>query len=385
MTNFDVIVLGAGGMGSAAAYYLAKSGQRVLLLEQFDIDHPNGSSGGNSRIIRYMYDHPYYVELAKAAYPMWRALEDASGEKLMHIIGGLDFGRATDVSLQQTLASAAQHNIPIERMAPADAMKRFPQFHFDDDMVVVYQADYGLLNASACVRTHVRLAQNHGAVVVSQARVSGIDATPSSVTVHATKGDFRAERLVITAGAWTNRALAPLGLHLPLTVQRVQYCFFRTAHPADYRPDRFPIFLSHLYDEYEHVPYSLPDYDGAGVKFAYHGGQDVPDADSVKRTPDADAPEKLRPFFRGMLPGVAEAEHAATHVCLYTMTPDRHFVIDTHPELRNVVFATPCSGHGFKFSTLIGEILADLSLTGRSRFDLSLFSQARFAAHESPA
>lgn len=385
MTPFDVIVLGAGSMGSAAAYHLAKDGQRVLLIEQFEIDHANGSSFGNSRIIRYMYDHPAYVELAKAAYPMWRALEADAGEPLMHIIGGLDFGRASDPSLQNTLAAVAQHDIPIEQLTPAEAMRRFPQFRFDDDMVIVYQADYGLLNASACVRAHVRLAQQRGAAVTTGAKVTGIDATPSSVTVHTTQGSYSAAKLVVTAGPWTNEVLAPLGIHLPLTVQRVQYCFFRTADPAAYRPDRFPIFLSHLYDEYDHVPYSLPDYDGAGVKFAYHGGENVPDAETVNRVPDADAPDKLRPFFRDMLPGVADAEHLKTHVCLYTMTPDTHFVIDTHPELANVVFATPCSGHGFKFSTLVGRILADLSQTGSTQHDLSLFTYARFAANESPS
>jgi sarcosine oxidase len=316
---------------------------------------------------------------------MWRELEAEAEEPLLHVIGGLDFGRATDASLRETLAAADLHQIPVEHLTPADAMRRFPQFRFTDDMVVVYQADYGLLNASACVRAHVRLAERHGAVVVSGARVTGIDAMPSNVTVTTAKGRFSAERIVITAGSWTNQALAPLGIELPLQVQRVQYCFFRTSDPPAYRPDRFPIFISHLYDEYTYVPYSLPDYDGAGVKFAFHGGEDVSDPGLVDRKPDVDAPEKLRPFFRGTLPGVADAQHLATHICLYTVTPDHHFVIDTHPVLSNVVFATPCSGHGFKFTTLIGKILADLSLTGASQHDLSLFSHARFAAHESPA
>ena len=385
MSHFDVIVLGAGGMGSAAAYHLAKDGQRVLLLEQFAIDHPNGSSYGNSRIIRYMYDHPAYVALAKAAYPMWRALEAEAGETLLHVTGGLDFGRATDKSLQDTIAAAELHNIPVENLSPVEAMRRFPQFHFDDDMVILYQADYGLLNASACVRAHVRLAQQRGATVVENAPVTGIEASPERVAVHTAKGDFTAERLVVTAGAWTNKVLAPLGIHMPLTVQRVQYCFFRADHPEDYRTGRYPIFISHLYDEYEHVPYSLPDYDGLGVKIAFHGGQTVPDADTLSRVPDADAPDKLRPFLRDVLPALADAPLNQTHVCVYTMTPDHHFVIDRHPSLANVVFATPCSGHGFKFTTLIGRILADLSRSGSSSYDLSLFARARFAAHESPA
>lgn len=381
--TYDVIVLGAGGAGSAAAYYLARRGQRVLLLEQFAIDHPYGSSFGNSRIIRYMYDHPTYVEMAKAAYPLWYALQDEVGERLLHEVGGLDFGRRGAPTLEATLSAVEQFDIPVERLTPAEAMRRYPQFRFDDDMTILYQRDYGLLNASACVKAHVRLAARHGAVIADSAPVTRIDVRDGGVEVVTPHGTYNAERLIVTAGAWTAPLLAPLGIDLPLRIERVQYVFFDAPNPADYGPDCYPIFISHLYESYEHVPYSIPDYDGAGVKLAFHGGETVASADDVVRVPDADAADKLRPFLRGVLPGLADAPARETHICLYSMTPDHHFVIDQHPTHGNILFASPCSGHGFKFTTLIGKMLADWSIDGKTEHDLSLFTHTRFSAHES--
>lgn len=377
-TSYDVIILGAGAMGSAAAYYLARAGQKVLLLEQFFVNHANGSSNGNSRIIRYMYDHPAYVGLAKAAYPLWRELEDAAGEKLMHITGGIDFGIPEAATFKQTLAAAEQHHIPVEHLSPAEAMRRFPALTIPDDHAVVYQADYGLLNASACVKAHVRLAQAHGATVIEHARVQTVTANADSVTVNTATETYQAGRIVITAGGWTNMALAGLGLSLPLEVRRVQYAFFHPEQRELYQPPNYPVLLLHTGESFIGVPYSIPDYDGFGIKYAYHDGPAVPDADTVNRTPDADVPDSLQPFFRQYLRGMVGAKHAVTQVCLYTMTPDTHFVIDRHPQHAHVVFATPCSGHGFKFSTLIGQMLARMSLGQDAGHDLSLFSAGRF-------
>ena len=376
---YDVIVLGAGAMGSAAAYHLAKTGQRVLLLEQFQINHANGSSNGNSRIIRYMYDHPAYVALAKSAYPLWRELEDAAGEKLMHITGGIDFGVPDSASFQATIAAAKLHDIPVEHLSPAEAMRRFPALSIPDDHQVIYQADYGLLNASACVKAHVRLAQAHGATLIENARVQTVSAAADSVTVTTADQTYHAARLVITAGGWTNQLLGGLGMHLPLEVRRVQYAFFHPEKRELYQPPRYPVLLLHTGASFMGVPYSIPDYDGFGIKYAYHDGPAVPSADEVNHTPDADIPDSLQPFFEKYVPGMVGAKHVVTQVCLYTMTPDTHFVIDRHPDHANVVFASPCSGHGFKFSALIGQILSKLSLGQASGHDLTLFRADRFA------
>lgn len=380
MNTYDVIVLGAGVMGSAAAYALAREGQRVLLLEQFSIDHVNGSSFGNSRIIRYMYTDPAYVALAKAAYPVWRALEKASGESLMQIVGGLDFGRADCATFVDTLAAVAQHAIPVEHLTPDEAMRRFPALSLPADFQVVYQADYGILNASACVKAQVRLAREHGAEIHENMRVTSVIVEDNGrVRVEANGEQFHAARVVMTVGAWSNDLLAGLGLHLPLTVKRIQYAFFRPHYRALYQPPQFPVLLTHLGEEFDSMPYGIPDYDGHGVKFAFHDGAAVAHADETRRQPDDNVPETLAPFFARYVPGVIDAEHVETHVCLYTMTPDEHFVIDRHPKYPQIVFATPCSGHGFKFGALIGEILADMTLERPVSYDLELFSASRFA------
>lgn len=383
-TAYDVIVLGAGAMGSAAAYYLARSGQRVLLLEQFALDHSNGSSYGNSRIIRYMYDHPAYVGLAKAAYPLWRELEAAAGEPLMHITGGLDFGLSSSTTFRATLDSVAQHDIPVEHLTPAEAMRRFPVLTVPDDHAVVYQADYGYLNASACVRAHIRLAQAHGAVLVERAKVLSVAADAHGATVTTADAVYRAARLVITAGAWTNEALAGLGLRLPLEVRRVQYAFFRPDDRALYQPPQYPVLIQHTGDSFIGLPYSIPDDSAHGVKFAYHDGQPVASADAVNRTPDNDLADSLQQFFRRYLPGLVGLPAAGAHVCLYTMTPDTNFVIDRHPQHAHIAYATPCSGHGFKFSTLVGLILSRLVSGEPVGHDIDLFRADRFGETAAP-
>lgn len=373
---YDVIVLGAGAMGSAAAYYLSKNGQRVLVLEQFEIDHQHGSSYGNSRIIRYMYDHPAYVRLMKAAYPLWFALEKEVGEQLYFKTGGIDFGLPETPSLKITLDTVNSENIPYEIFDTVEASKRYPQFRFDDGMIVAYQSDSGILNASRCVQAHLRLAQHHGAMVYDQTPVTDIEVYPDRVKVETPRGIFEAGKLVIAAGAWTQSLMARLGVDLPLHVLRCQYSFFRPVE-GDFSVGNFPIFIGHLADTIYESPYGFPDYDGRGFKVAYHGGELVKDINNINYTPDEDTPEKLRVFLQKYIPG-ANGEHVGSQVCLYTMTPDTHFVIDTHPEHRHIVFTTPCSGHGFKFSTLIGKMMRDLVIDQTTPHDISLFSSTRF-------
>jgi glycine/D-amino acid oxidase-like deaminating enzyme len=182
-TNYDAIVLGAGAMGSAAAYYLAKSGQRVLLLEQFEFNHQHGSSYGLSRIIRYVYDYPQYVELAKAVYLMWAELEEEVGEKLYIKTGGIDFGAADEPSLNKIISTLTETNVPFEILSAEETNKRFPQFHFSDDMCVLYQADTGILPASKCVLAHLRLAEQHGATLKPNTEIMSVTAHPDSVEV----------------------------------------------------------------------------------------------------------------------------------------------------------------------------------------------------------
>lgn len=374
MAAYDVIILGAGAMGSAAAYYLSKAGQRVLLLEQFDLNHERGSSNDHTRIIRYSYSKPEYIRLMQSAYPMWFALEEASGEKLYTKTGGIDFGKPDEPRFRDTLHSLQAMNIPHEVFSASQAQQHFPLFRFDEDMQVVYQADYGILAAAKCNATHRRLAEQHGAAIMPNTPVRSIKPLSDGVEITTVNASYTTARVVITAGAWTNDLLAQVGITLPLTPLRVQLAYFEPENLADYTAPDFPVFISHLP---EHAMYGIPSYAGSGLKVAFHGGDPAAHVTEINYTPDDERIAAIRQFSRRHLPG-ADAPLKFTRICLYTMTPDEDFIVDIHPEYPQIVFASPCSGHGFKFSTLIGSILTDLALNGSTDHDISLFSMNRF-------
>lgn len=378
---YDVIVVGAGAVGSAAAYHAAKAGQRVLLLEQFEIDHGRGSSHGASRIIRYAYDHPTYIALARVAFAAWSALEAEADDELFVRTGGVDVGRRGEPSFENTIQALTTTGIPFRLLNAADAKALYPQFTLDDDMFMLYQADAGALRASRCVLAHVRLARKYGADILENTTVISASVEGETVQVETDRGTFSAAKLILAAGAWQNQVLESLGVHLPLTPVKCQENYFEADVPEDFEVGKFPIFLAHLPEGYGVMPYGLPSLDGSGFKIGLHGGPPFDPNDS-DRTPDISVHEKLRHFMSDYLPG-ANGLLVHSRVCLYTMTPDEHFVLDLHPQYRNVVIASCCSGHAFKFSTVLGKIAADLALTGETEHDIDLFRMDRFT--EAPA
>ncbi|MBK8026212.1 MAG: N-methyl-L-tryptophan oxidase [Chloroflexi bacterium] len=374
---YDVIVMGAGAIGSATAYAAARSGARVLLLEQFEIDHGRGSSHGASRLIRYAYDHPVYVAMARDAFPAWLALEAEAGEQFYVRTGGIDFASPAEplfTAMRRTLLATG---IPHEVISAQEAAHRFPQFRLDDSFEVLYQADAGVLRASKAVRAFVRLAQAHGADVRDRTPVTSLTIHRDSVTVLAGGQTFNGASLVLAAGAWLNTWTSPLGVTLPLEPVAAQENYFAASSPADFAPDRFPIWIGHLQNDYGKVLYGAPDIDGSGVKIGLHGGPPI-DPESADRTPDRQVIADMTRFAQATLPGAAT--HRSSRVCIYTNTPGEHFVIDTHPEHAHVVIASCCSGHAFKFSPVLGQTVAHLALTGQALRDLSLFTLKRFAA-----
>lgn len=376
--TYDVIVLGAGALGSAAAYHTAGRGARVLLLEQFEIDHQRGSSYGYSRIIRYVYDHPTYIRMAGPAFALWRELEAEAGETLYVRTGGIDFGvPGTEAMFDGMIASLRAEGIAHELMTPDEAQRRFPQFRFDDDMAILYQAETGILRASRCVRAHIRLAQARGAVVLENTRVDAIEPTADGVRVRAGAATYSAARLIVTAGGWAGPLLRTLDLDLPLRPVKAQENYFDVGAPADYAPGRFPCFIAHL-PGYGWLPYGIPSIDGSGLKVALHGGPDM-DPDDPDRTPDLDVVAQSRRFAERYLPGALTGDAFRARPCIYTMTPDEHFIIDAHPGYPSILIGACCSGHAFKFSGLIGRILTDLALDGATADDISLFTLRRFA------
>lgn len=382
MTTYDTIVLGGGAMGGATAYYLAKAGERVLLLEQFEFGHMWGSSHGDSRIIRYSYNEPRYIELARSAYQLWSDVESEADVQLLVKTGGIDFGRADEKTLLDTLNSVQSANIPHEWLDAPEANKRFPQFHFDDDMRVLYQADSGMLKADICLQTHLRLAVKYGAILVEKTPVTQIDIHPDSITIHTTTTTYTSARLVVTAGAWAGRLLADVGVNLPLQPLRCQVAYFnpQDEHPMQYDSSQMPVYIWHRHQNINEAMYGLPSLNGSGVKAAFHTGQKVAHPSEVNYTPDEATVSAIRETLRPHLPRVMAGDVVATYICLYTMTPDEDFIIDHHPNHRHVVIGAGFSGHGFKFSTLIGKMLSDLVLHGDTPHDTSLFKLRRFLA-----
>jgi monomeric sarcosine oxidase len=374
---FDAIIIGAGAMGSAAAYHLSKAGQKVLLLEQFAINHQKGSSYGSSRIIRYVYNHPTYIELAKAAYPAWLALEAEAGETLYTKTGGFYFGFPDNPVLQQDIKCTQSANIPYELLSADELCHRFPQFCLSQDMLVLYQQDIGFLAASNCVLAHIRLAKQYGAIVEEDAPVVRVTINANDVEIITEKERYVAGKLIITAGSWTQSVLSPLGIDLPLVPIRCQVAFFEPNHLAEYEVGNFPIFVAQLQELFGDIIYGIPHHHDVGVKVTLDGGQPVNHPCEVNYTPDKHLVELLRNFNSQYLPDL-DIEPKSSRVCLYTMTPDRHFIIDQHPEYPHVVFGAGFSGHGFKFSNVVGKILCDLALEDKTEHDISLFSAFRF-------
>lgn len=380
-SSYDLIIIGAGAMGSAGAYYAAKMGARVLLLEQFGLDHQMGSSYGSSRIIRYSYNDGAYVRLAKDTYPLWEALEAESGVSLLQKTGGVDFGREDEPTLQESIAALQQSGIAHEMLSPEEAHYRFRQFRFAEGMQVMYQPDTGFLRASLAVKTHVAQAQKHGAILQTEEAIKTIKLHEDHVAVKSTKGTYTADRVLITAGAWARDLIRmATGDDLPLVPWRAQLVFYEPSPmmAAQHRSENMPCFIFHRGRAIHHVVYGIPAHDEFGVKAAFHGGQAFAHPDAIDRHPDADEAERVRATIGPLIPALQRAAIQSARVCLYTITPDDHFIIDRHPAHPRLTVGAGFSGHGFKFSTLVGKMLAELALDGATAHERNLFGLARF-------
>lgn len=376
--TYDVAVVGLGAMGSATAHELARRGQGVLGIEALTPGHQLGSSGGLSRIIRLAYfEHPSYVPLLRAAWTGWHELEELSGENLILETGGLYAGvRGSDV-LEGAINSARTHELPHELLDADEVNSQFPAFHLDDDMQALHEPLAGLLYPERCIKAQLELARTAGADLRFEERVQhwSAGARNGPLRIVTDKGEYEAERLVLAAGAWLP-ALVP-DLNLPLEVERnVLFWFEPGASKADVLgPDRMPVYIIELDDT--HAFYGFPALPDQGLKVArHHGGYPVT-PDSIDRRATANDEAPVREFTNRYLPGDA-GRRTDSRVCMYTNTPDRNFIIDFHPAHPRVVIASPCSGHGFKFSNAIGMIAADLATEGGTDFDIGFLSLERF-------
>lgn len=372
--NYDVIVLGVGGMGSAACFELARRGRRVLGLEQFPLAHDRGSSHGHTRIIRQAYyENPAYVPLVQRAYERWFELEQLTGRHLLTGCGCLTVGPPGGELVTGVKRSAALHRLAVTPLTAGDVERHFPAFRVPHDMEAVLEPTAGFLYVEDCVRAHCDAAVSLGAEIHAEEPVREWRAVNDGVEVRTDRGTYSAARLVVTAGPWATTLLRDIGV--PLAVMRQVLLWFRPADAALFRRDRFPIFLV---DDASGAYYGLPMVDGRGVKLARHyGAEELPTPDLVDREAYPADGEAVRPFVQRYLPA-ADGPLGGAQVCLYTLTPDRHFVLDTHPRHPQVAVACGFSGHGFKFASAVGEVLADLAETGATRQDTELFRAGRF-------
>lgn len=371
--NYDVIILGLGAMGSAAAYHLARRNQRVLGLDRFTPPHSFGSSHGQTRIIREAYfEHPAYVPLVQRAYENWAELERETKQQLFQQTGGLMIGPPEGVLVTGARRSAQIHHLPHELLNAADLRRRFPAFQPADDTVAVWEPRAGIVFPERCIAAHLHMAAQHGATRRYDEPALKWECNGTNVRVTTAQGEYEAQHLLIAAGAWISPMLVEL--NLPLTVTRQVLLWFEpTGHAEYFAPQRCPIFI------YEHesnrIIYGFPNL-GEGVKVGRHHEGEYTHAERVRREVGADDIEAMRVILRRVMPAIDTAPVAAA-VCMYTNTPDENFLIDFHPAHPQVLLASICSGHGFKFSSVMGEVLADLLLDQRSRFDLSLFGLQR--------
>jgi sarcosine oxidase len=360
--DWDAIVVGLGAIGSGAAYWLSRRlGDRVLGLEQFELGHANGAGQDHSRIIRLSYHHPDYIRLARRAYDSWAEVEAESGTRIVTTTGGLDVGpRVAAIPLHDYMGAMASESVPFEHLSGPEISRRWPQWRLTDDHHGLFQADAGIADPNRGNAAHQGLARARGATLLEHARVAALRAlADGSVEVQLADGAIhRAPRVVLAADAWTNDLLASFGRRLPLTIIQAQVTYFAAPDPDRFGPDRFPIWI--WMDDPSF--YGFPTYGEAGPKAAEDvGGDEVTPATRTFERNEVGF-RRLTDFLERHLPEHLGPE-IVTKTCLYTLTPDRDFVVDRVPEAPGVVVVLGAA-HAFKFASVLGRVLAELVIDG---------------------
>ena len=381
MLTYDAIVLGTGGVGSAALYHLARRGYRVLGLDRFPGGHDRGSSHGQTRIIRQAYfEHPDYVPLVKRAYELWAELEERSGEQLFDQAGIIEIGPEDGVLVSGVLGSAAQHGLEVEKLDAAQVAKRWPGFHVPDDSIALFEPKAGILQVERCVLNHLDQAVRAGAELRTDVSVTGWASDAGSIKVTTANEVFRSDRLVITAGAWSEALLGDLGIRLP--VRRKHLHWYHCDDPR-YRRDQG--CCGFFYETPDGLFYGFPQVDDLGVKVSQHsGGTIIDDPLTDDRSIEPADRKRVESFLRRHLPGVSDrpTDHA---VCYYTMSADEHFIVDRLPDHDGVAFAAGLSGLGFKFTSVLGQILAELVTDGTTALPIDFLAWSRPGLREDTA
>lgn len=372
--SFDVIVVGVGAMGSSACYQLARRGLSVLGLDRFDIPNALGSSHGQSRMIRLAYyEHPDYVPLLKRAYELWDELESISGEKLLHITGGIYIGPENGELVGGSLRAARQHGLDHELLDHDELRRRFPQFHVPGEWVGLHEPRAGFLRPERVVAAYAQAALRAGAELHGREAVVEWGADAHGVTVQTTRSVYRADHLIFCGGPWSAQLLRDL--QVPLVVTRQVMGWVWPKEPELFGLGRLPVWAIDRQDGTLHYGFPMSS-DVPGFKVAHHAKGRATEPDLVMRDPLPGDEETFRPVLRQMIPA-ADGPLLSLKVCLYTNSPDQHFIIDRHPQVERVTLACGFSGHGFKFASVVGEVLADLATNGRTALPARFLSMGR--------
>jgi sarcosine oxidase len=371
MPMFDVAVIGLGAMGSAALYHLARRGKRVVGIERFAPGHDRGSSHGESRAIRLGYsEHPSYVPLARRAFENWRDLERLTGETVLTTTGILEAGKPGSRMVQGSLEACLLHDLEHEVLDAGQIARRFPAVVLPEDFSAIWQPEGGFLRPELGNALHLKGAAEAGATVMTGTRVLAIEPTATGVRIVIDGDIIEAGSVVVSAGAWI-ADLVP-ELKPALSIARLVLCWYEPKQPELFRLGALPVFA--IEGEDDDIVYGFPDFTGGGFKCASHYSSGMlAHADDARQDAGPDDEARTRRFLELYMPGAA-GPLKAMKTCLYTMTPDEDFVIDLLPRDPRIVVASPCSGHGYKFASVIGEILADLAMEGETRHDISRFS-----------
>jgi sarcosine oxidase len=373
MTHFDIVVCGLGAMGSAALRELSRRGLRALGIDRFSPGHDRGSSHGATRIIRLAYfEHPSYVPLLRRTYELWRDLEEDAKETLLHVTGSAEIGAADGPLIQGVLASARTHGLRHQLLSAQELMRQFPAFHLPSQYVGVVQPDGGFLDAERSIHAMLAVAMQAGAEIRSGETIRTLETHASGVRIVTDRDTIAAGVAIIAAGPWL-KSLLP-DLRVPLRVTRQVIAWFAPTEPAVFAHGRNPVFLI----ESRHgIHYGFPpDVDGRIKVAKHHHRDETVDPDTYDRTVSVADEALIRTVLADHIPA-ANGRQIEAKTCLYTVMPDGDFLIDRMPDCPQIIVASPCSGHGFKFAPVVGEILADLATAGATRHDIRRFSLGR--------
>ncbi|XP_046563083.1 monomeric sarcosine oxidase-like [Haliotis rubra] len=379
---FEYIVIGCGGIGSGALYWLSKRSSSVLGLEQFSLGHERGGSQDVSRIIRLTYHDDRYTKLTPDTFKAWGQIERESGLQVVWMTGGLQLSRKgqTDAIMEKYAVAMDRNNIKYDRLSNKQLMARYPQFTVGPDIVALYQEQGGLVDAAMGNAVHIQLARGNGATILENCPATRLTrANNGNVIVHTTKGVFECRKVVVTSGGWLNSVLGTIGVHVPVTVTQEQVTYYATPHMKEFTEKKYPIWIFHCprYDIY-----ALPIHGNTGSKIGVDAGGNIVTADTRTFEPDparericTELLQEICPKFLGPI--------LQTKTCLYTMTPDRNFVVDTcaYKGWSDVIVCCG-AGHAYKFASLLGKILSELAVDGRTQYDISQFNITRDAIQD---